>query len=162
MRKRVLILAVVLIALVCVAAALMCGWGIAGSGVNAADAELYVNGSKLKEPAVTMSWNVHFPFFSTLEALGCEVKADAVNGGSEAVIKHAGRTIVFTAQDSAFYAEEKQILEDVKIRTDRVKGSDGVLYMDLGNYQEVLHALGFNQITLYVNETRHLVQLTAQ
>lgn len=163
MKKRILICVVIVIAVLCGGAAIL--GPIAGQDVRATNAELTVNGKQLEEPAViyrySLSCLADFPFFPTLEALGCEIERDAMNEESDAIIKHAGRTVYFKAQDSEFSVDGERILKDTWISPSRVAGISGMLYMAYYDYVDVLHALGFEQITLEINETRRTVKLTA-
>lgn len=178
--KRILLLSVILLALAFLFCIFKEDLAIAGLGVTAVKAELYVNGELLEMPAF-MYWyvdpalggaQVQFPLYSTLESLGCQIERQGQNDTSSTMGRYSYTTVragshVFVIKENSassdLFENDRQIYSDIAQRERHFGGrkARGQLYLDDSDYEKVLTILGFDQITCEINEEERIVRLSA-
>ena len=177
MKKRVIIIASILL-LLTAAAVILSGELTVAGGVRSVRADLYINGQKAERPAMIYWWygsgaRVDFPFYETLEGLGCQIERDRSQEKSDAEIWIGNKVYFFRSDDNSLYSNGETILSDIGLRQyaggnlgDKllrflvIRRADPP-YMDIDDYRAVLEALGFSQIELEIDEEARVVKLSA-
>ena len=132
--------------------------------VKTAWADCYVNGEKLEMPAV-IYWRGYtplasFPLVSTLESLGCHIEQVGQGYSSHLTIVAGNQEVEI--KDGNLYKDDTMIafyaVEWEKCGGRNVRGQ---IYMNDHNYEAILKALGFKQITYEIDEEALVVKLNA-
>ena len=137
-------------------------------------AELYVNEDSLEMPAYLYWYSkdsvgkdsprFDLPLEETIEHLGCKVEKEEQRENVFAVVRVSGREYFLTGGAFACdLTEGDQILVSgaAQRRHVRWRGFTGPLYMADVDYEEVLKALGFDQISLEIDKDARIIKLTA-
>ena len=142
-------------------------------------ADCYVNGEWLKSSAI-LSWYkdsmveksppmVKVPFFETLKKLGCQIEREENADGVFATIRVNGREFSLVGDNYLALYENDQRLVYAAERLNLYRGSQkqgtyGPFYMycyDHGTFEELLKALGFDNITFETDGEPWVVRITA-
>ena len=132
--------------------------------VKTAWADCYVNGEKLEMPAAIYWYGytplASFPLVSTLESLGCHIEQEEINGYPHVIIHAGSREFVINSVD--LYKDDTMLVFNA-VRKEVRGGRNvrGQLFMDDHNYEAILKALGFKQITCEIDEEALVVKLNA-
>lgn len=133
--------------------------------IKTTSAALFVNGRQIEESAVIYWYDrsalVQFPFFSTLEALGCQVEQDKSGESTDTLIRVGDREFVLergSSYSSYLYENGKLICSDVARYGKR---RNGLLYLDGRRCEEVLTILGYDHISFTIDEEDRIVELIA-
>ena len=127
-------------------------------------ADCYVNGEKLEMPAAIYWYGytplASFPLVSTLESLGCHIEQEEINGYPHVIIHAGSREFVINSVD--LYKDDTMLVFNA-VRKEVRGGRNvrGQLFMDDHNYEAILKALGFKQITCEIDEEALVVKLNA-
>ncbi len=128
-------------------------------------AVLFVNGKRIEEPAIIYWYDysalAEFPLFSTLEALGCQIKQDESGESLDTIIRVGEREFVVHQgkYSSDLYENGQIVCSDVARPCG--KRWTGPLCMDGRNCEKVLTLLGYDHISFTINEEDRIIELTA-